>query len=162
MPKSAPRIELTEQERTELETMARKPSTAQGMAMRANIILMAAEGKQNKEIQETLRVNKNVVSLWRNRFRFRRVGGLQDMPGRGRKRTYGHDERLMVIAKGCEKPPVAQTWTVRDLAEALTETGISKSTVGRILKDIDLKPHKVESWLNSKDPDFEPKAAEIC
>ncbi len=99
MPKSAPRIELTEQERTELETMARKPSTAQGMAMRANIILMAAEGKQNKEIQETLRVNKNVVGLWRNRFRFRRVGGLQYMPGRGRKRTYGHDERLRVIAK---------------------------------------------------------------
>ncbi|MFZ0944269.1 MAG: IS630 family transposase, partial [Syntrophobacteraceae bacterium] len=64
MPKSAPRIEVTEQERTELETMARKPSTAQGMAMRANIILMAAEGKQNKEIQETLRVNKNVVGLW--------------------------------------------------------------------------------------------------
>ncbi len=162
MPKSAPSIELTEQERTELEAMARKPSTAQGMAMRANIILLAAEGKQNKEIQKTLGVNKNVVSLWRNRFRFRRTNGLHDMPGRGRKRTYGHDERLKVIAKGCEKPPDAQIWTIRDLAAALAETGISKSTVGRILKDIDLNPHKVESWLNSKDPDFEPKAAEIC
>lgn len=161
MPKSAPRIELTEQERNELETLARKPSTTQAMAMRANIVLMAAEGKQNKEIQKSLGVNKNIVTLWRNRFRYKRVAGLQDMPGRGRKRTYGHDERLKVIAKGCEKSP-AQTWTIRELAAALAETGISKSTVGRILKDIDLKPHKVESWLNSKDPDFEPKAAEIC
>lgn len=72
------------------------------------------------------------------------------------------DERLKVIAKGCEKPPVAQIWTIRDLAAAPAKTGISKSTVSRILKDIELKPHKVGSWLNSKGPDFEPKAAEIC
>ena len=147
MSKSAPKIELTQQERTELEALVRKPSTKQGIALRANIVLMAAEGKQNKEIQKTLGVNKNIATLWRNRFRLKRVAGLHDMPGRGRKRTYGHDERLKVIAKGCEEPP-ARVWTIRELAAALAETGISKSTVGRILKDIDLKPHKVESWLN--------------
>ena len=139
MSRKAPVIGLTAEERKQLEQLVNKPSTAQAISLRARIILLAAGGMANKEIHKALQVNKNVVNLWRRRFHEERLEGLKDRPGRGRKRIYGHDERLKVIAKGCEKPPEAQRW-----------------------KEIDLKPHKVQMWLTSKDPDFECKAAEIC
>jgi transposase len=162
MSRKAPIIELNPDERKELERIVASPSAPQGRAERARIILMAAYGKENREIASTLEIGKNAVTLWRKRFRWERMKGLLDHPGRGRKRKYRHDERLKLIAKSCEKPPEAQNWTIRDLAEAVSDLGLSKSTVGRILKEIDLKPHLVEGWLNSRDPEFDRKAAAIC
>lgn len=162
MSRKAPKIELSIEERQQLQQWVNKPSTPQALSLRAKIILLASKGRENKEIQQILQADKNVVSKWRRRFKREHLEGLRDRPGRGRKRIYGHSERLRVIIKGCEKPQEARRWTVRDLASALVDMRISKSTVGRILKEIDLKPHKVETWLSSRDPEFEPKAAEIC
>lgn len=162
MTRQAVLIELSASEHEELDRMVSSPSTPQGLAMRARIVLLASAGRRNKEIGPSLGVSKNVVTLWRNRFRWERLAGLKDRPGKGRKRKYGHDQRLKVIARSCEKPPEAGRWTVRDLAASLADVGVSKSTIFRILKEIDLKPHQVQGWLTSRDPDFERKAAEIC
>ena len=151
MARQAVRIELSAPERKELDRMVSSPSTPQGLATRARIVLLAAEGRRNDDIGQSLGVGKNTVTLWRNRFRWERLAGLKDRPGKGRKRKYGHDQRLKVIAKSCEKPPEAGRWTVRDLAASLADVGVSKSTTFRILKDIDLKPHHVQGWLTSRD-----------
>jgi len=156
------KIELDAQERGDLENMVNSRMTPQGMAQRASVVLLAEQGKSNDDIARELNVHRNFVSRWRGRFRWKRIEGLKDEPGKGQKRTYGHDARLKVIAKSCEKPPEAQRWTVRDIAAALSDVGISKTTVGRILKSTDLKPHQTEQWMTSRDPDFEAKSAEIC
>jgi transposase len=162
MPRRAPVIELSPSERGELERLTRGGTTPQQMAMRARLVLLAAEGRSNQQIQVALGVSKNVVTAWRTRFRWQRLDGLKDRVGRGRKRTYGHDERLAVIARSCETSATGRVPTVREIAEALAPLGISKSTVGRMMKAIDLKPNTVQSWLTSRDPEFERKAAEVC
>jgi transposase len=162
MPRRALVIELSTSEREELERLTRSGTTPQQMAMRARLVLLAASGRSNQEIEAALGVTKNVVTLWRTRFRWQRLEGLKDRPGRGRKRTYGHDERMAVIARSCEASVTGRAPTVREIAAALAPLGISKSTVGRMMKALDLKPNKVESWLTSRDPEFERKAAEVC
>jgi len=162
MSRRAVQIELSPNERDELERLVRARRTPQQMVMRARLVLMAAEGKNNQEIQAELGVTKNVVTLWRTRFRWERMEGLKDRAGRGRKRTYGHDDRVAVIARSCQPSPGGGAPTVREIAKAMAPLGISKSTVGRMMKALDLKPNKVESWLTSRDPDFERKAAEVC
>jgi len=162
MPRRAPVIELSAMERRELERLTRGGTTPQQMAMRARLVLLAADGRSNQEIQAALGVTKNVVTVWRTRFRWQRLEGLKDRAGRGRKRTYGHDERLAVIARSCETSVAGRVPTVREIAQALAPLGISKSTVGRMMRAIDLRPNKVQSWLTSRDPEFERKAAEVC
>ena len=162
MSRRATRIELTSGEKSTLEKTVRSPSAAQGAVMRATIVLMAAEGLENQEIAQRLNVGKNTVTLWRNRFRWERLAGLRDRPGRGKKRKYGHEERLKVIVQSCEENAIGRPKTIREIADDLSDIGISKTTVGRMLKEIDLKPHKVEGWLTSRDPEFERKAADIC
>lgn len=162
MPRQAVPIELSPAERAELERLTRGGTTPQQLAMRARIVLLAAEGRRNQEIQAAVGVTKNVVTLWRTRFRWERMKGLQDRPGRGRKRTYGHEDRIKVIARSCETSESGRVPTVREIAQALAPLGISKSTVGRMMRALDLKPNKVESWLTSRDPEFERKAAEVC
>jgi transposase len=162
MPRKAPVIELSPEEEKSLVRLAKSATTPQGAAMRARIILLASEGKDNQMISSQLGVGKNVVTLWRSRFRWHRMESLRDTPGRGRKRKYVHEHRLQVIARSCEESELGRPRTIREIAGVLAALGVSKTTVGRMLKEIDLKPSKVESWLTSRDPDFERKAAEIC
>lgn len=105
------------------------------------------------------------MGRWRSRFEKDRLAGLKDAPGRGRPRTYGHDERLRVVAKATSKPPDPEThWSHRLLAEALApELGISASHVGRILADLDIKPHLIRGWITREDnPEFWERAADVC
>lgn len=152
-------IELTIEEKTTLDQLANSRNTPQGMAQRAKIVLLAADGLKNTDIACQLQLETHLVGRWRNRFRWKRLEGLQDEKGRGRKRLYSHDVRFKIITKSCETPPEGTHWTVRELAK---EVNVSKSTVNRILHELDLKPWKVEEWLTSYDPEFEKKAAEIC
>ena len=98
MPRRAPVIELTSEERSTLETMSRSPSAAQRDVLRARIVLLAAEGQRNQQIQQRLEVSKPVVVKWRRRFAAERLAGLVDQAGRGRKRTYDAAVRNRIAA----------------------------------------------------------------
>ncbi len=93
---------------------------------------------------------------WRSRFVARRLDGLIDEAGRGRKRTYGVDVRHLIAATACTDPPpsVGTHWSVRSLAKHL---GVGYSVVHRVLSAESIKPHRFRYWKSSTDPEFEPK-----
>jgi transposase len=132
-------IELTDEEERDLRLVLRTPSAPQEQAMRARIVLRAAEGASNTEIAREIGVSLPTVGLWRRNFSARRMDGLETAPRSGRPREITDDEVQRVLAKTLEPPPDGTThWSVRRLAAA---TGISSSTVHRIWRDHKLKPH---------------------
>ena len=86
MSRAAVTITLSSAERRELESLAGRRKTAQGLARRARIILAAARGLENKAIVEYLGVDANTVGKWRRRFAQRRLDGLYDEPRAGAPR----------------------------------------------------------------------------
>jgi transposase len=152
-------IELTEQEERDLRQVLKTPSAPQEQAMRARIVLRAAEGASNTEIAGEIGVSLNTVGWWRRNFSERRMDGLETAPRSGRPREITDDEVQRVLAKTLEKPPDGSThWSVRRLAAA---TGISSSTVHRIWRDHKLKPHQVRSFKFSKDPELIEKVIDV-
>lgn len=159
MARKAVEIQLTEKEHRELKSIVRKDTSEQRMVLRAQIILLAAEGLRNDKIMEKLDVSKPVVVKWRSRFAQDRLEGLKDAPRPGKPRVYGPEVRIKVAAEAC-KPPKGQThWSTRELAKHIG--GINYTTVHRILKAEKIKPHLYKMWKNSSDPDFEIKMMEI-
>jgi len=85
MPRASPfEIVLTQAERAELETVARRYTAPYYLVMRAKVVLFAAEGMRNKEIGQRLDLPRQVASKWRKRFFAERLAGLEDRPRRGR------------------------------------------------------------------------------
>jgi len=158
MARSLPRIDLTAEERQELERIVRAVTSEQREVLRARIILLADEMHSTQEIMNMLDISKPVVVKWRSRFVENRLDGLGDAPGRGRPRVYGPDIRLKIATEACRPPEGVTHWSTRDLAEHI---GVSHVTVHRVLAAEKIKPHLQEMWLNSQDPDFEAKQAEI-
>jgi transposase len=156
MARRAPQIELSAEERQTLERIMRSPSAEQRKVTRARIVLLAAEGRRNEQIQRMLGVSKPVVVKWRGRFAARRLEGLADEPGRGRKRTYDAQIRHQIAATACSEPPasVGTHWSVRTLSQHL---GVGMSVVHRVLSAESIKPHRFRYWKSSTDPEFEPK-----
>lgn len=159
MPKPLPVINLTMEERQELERVVRADTSEQRAVLRARIVLLADEMRSTEEIMNALRVSKPVVIKWRSRFRENRLNGLHDASGRGRPRTYGPEIRLKIATEACRPPEGSTHWSTRDLAAHIGK--VSHVTVHRILAAEQIKPHRQEMWLNSQDPDFEAKQAEI-
>lgn len=157
-------LEISGAERVELERRVRAHTTAQRMARRCRIVLLAAEGAPNRRIAAAVGMSENQVGVWRRRFEKDRLKGLEDLPRRGRPRTYGHDERLKIVAAVTSQGPEFDSqWSHRLLADYLVELGISASQVGRILADLDIKPHQVRGWLTrTDDPSFWERAADVC
>lgn len=152
-------IELTEDEERALRAVLRTPSASQQDAVRARIVLLAADGASNTEIAGKVGVSLPTVGLWRRNFCQRRLDGLADAPRSGRPREIDDDEVQRVLAKTLERPPDGSThWSVRRLAAA---TGISSSTVHRIWRDHKLKPHQVRSFKFSKDPQLREKVIDV-
>jgi len=156
MSRRAPQIELTFEERRTLESMVRSPSSAQRDVLRARIVLQAAEGQRNEQIQERLGVSKPVVIKWRRRFAAERLAGLGDQPGRGRRRKYDADIRHRIAATACSTPPasVGTHWSIRTLARHL---GVGVAVVQAVLEAESIQPHRFRYWKDSPDPEFEPK-----
>jgi putative transposase len=156
MSRRAPQIELSSEERMNLETIVRSPSAAQRDVLRARLILLAAEGQRNEQIQEKLGVSKPVVIKWRRRFAADRLAGLGDEPGRGRKRKYDAEIRHRIAATACTTPPAAvgTQWSIRTLARHL---GVGVAVVQSVLEAEALQPHRFRYWKDSPDPEFEPK-----
>lgn len=121
---------LDDVERAELTSLASRRSTAQGLALRARIILACAEGEQSKVVAARLGIDPDTVSKWRQRFAERRLEGLRDEPRSGTPRTI-EDARIeaMIVRTLETKPPDATHWSSRGMARA---SGLSVSSVQRI------------------------------
>lgn len=160
MGRAAASIELSAEERRELESLAGRRRTAQGLAQRARIVLLAAEGVENKTIAQRLSVVENTVGKWRRRFAEHRLNGLYDEPRPGRPREIGDDEIAEMIRLTLETTPRKAThWSLRSMAEAV---GHSPSTIHRIWQAFNLQPHRTETFKLSKDPLFVDKVRDIA
>jgi transposase len=156
----APAIDLSSAARTELEKIMRRRTTPLRVSERCRIVLLAAEGLQDKQIAERMRVAPRMASLWRGRYIELGVDSLlKDAPRSGRKPTISAEKVAQVIAKTTQnKPATATHWSRSTMAR---EAGISDSSVGRIWRAHGLKPHRVESFKISNDPDFARKLDDI-
>ncbi|MGI5254187.1 IS630 family transposase [Actinacidiphila glaucinigra] len=135
--------------------------------LRARIVLAAADGVGNAAIARRLGVNVHTVRKWRGRFAMLGLEGLKDAARSGRPRRYDALVRVAVVAAATSAPPLpAALWTHASIAAQVADSvsaPISASQVGRILADLDLKPHKVNGWLTRRDtPDFWDRVYDIC
>ena len=143
-------VVLTDDEREVLERWARRPKSAQALALRCRIVLAAAEGEQSIEIAARLGCSKSTVGKWRGRFARQGLDGLHDEPRPGKPRSIGDEEIERVIVKTLEEsPPNATHWSTRSMAGA---TGMSQSAISRIWRAFGLKPHQTEAFKLSPRP----------
>ena len=155
----AVRIELADSERSELEMRVRRRKVARADAMRAEIVLLAADGMNNCEIAHELGISRLTAGLWRNRFAKRRFDGLCDEPRCGAPRKIGDEKITEVVTKTLETmPPDATHWSTRSMART---SGVSISTVHRIWNAFSLAPHRSETFKLSTDPQFVEKVRDI-
>jgi transposase len=150
---------LDEAERAQLIRWARRAKTAQYLALRAKIVLRCAEGGTNKEAAADLGVDESTVERWRARFIARRLEGLHDERRPGRPPSILLDQVEDVVMATLESTPGKDThWSRASMAR---RTGLSKSTIGRIWKKFDLKPHLQDSFKLSADPFFVEKVVDV-
>ena len=160
MSRVAPPLVVAEDQRVELERLARSQTEPHRVVVRAKALLMAARGEPNTAIAEESGVSVGTVRSWRDRFaikgldKFARVG-----PGRGRKASISQDEvERIVYATRFTKPQGKTHWSCRDMAAA---QGVSPATVQRIWSARGLKPHLVRTFKLSNDKHFEGKLVDV-
>jgi len=152
-------VELNDEDREILQRWARRPSTAQALAMRSRIVLAAAEGATNTEIAARVGCHPNTAGKWRNRFVDAGVDGLHDEPRPGAPRTISDDDVERVIVTTLEQSPKNAThWSTRSMAAA---TGMSQTAVSKIWRAFGLKPHLVDEFKLSPDPLFIEKVRDV-
>ncbi|MBC3844453.1 helix-turn-helix domain containing protein [Streptacidiphilus sp. 4-A2] len=135
-------------------------SCPQAIALRARIVLLAADGPADSAIAAEPGCSEPTVRRWRQRFKRHGVPGVFDRPRSGRPERYGASERLAVIAVATSSHPGAARWTQALAAGHLAERGmaLSRATVHRTLAEAkvrphEVRPHKVRGWLNRADDD---------
>jgi transposase len=154
-----PPLTLSADEQQTLEQWARRRTTAQALAMRARIILGAAQGRPNIALAAELRIKKQTVGKWRARFLDRRLEGLLDEPRPGAPRTITDAQVERVVALTLEsKPADATQWSTRSMAKTV---GMSQTAISRIWRAFALQPHRVETFKLSQDPLFIDKVRDI-
>jgi transposase len=161
MPRGRPLTELavSEEDRAVLTRWAGRPKTAQALALRARIVLAAAEGRSNEAIASGERVTPHTVGKWRRRFLEQGPGGLLDEPRPGAPRTIADERVEAVVVRTLEsKPKDATHWSTRSMARAM---GMSQTSVGRIWRAFGLQPHRAESFRLSTDPLFVEKVRDV-
>src|SRR6266700_5286193 len=153
-------IVLGEETRRILERQSRGRSTAARVVMRSRIVLSAAEGLQNNQIAAEMGIAPRTVSLWRGRYLELGLRGLlKDAARPGRKPSIPASVVAKVIEKTTQSRPANAThWSRSTMAR---EVGVSDSTVGRIWKANGLKPHRIDSFKVSNDPEFSDKLEAI-
>jgi len=152
-------LKLTAEEWQTLQNWARRPKSAQALALRSRIILLCAEGTNNTRVAEQVQVRTQTVGKWRQRFVDRRLDGLLDEPRPGAPRKVGDAEVERALTMTLESTPKDAThWSTRSLAAA---SGLSRSTIGRIWHAFALQPHRSETFKLSKDPLFIDKVRDI-
>jgi transposase len=158
-PKLVP-VELSDDERRTLSGWARRRKTAQALALRSRIVLRCAEGGTIGTAAAELGVSRDTVSKWRSRFLGDRLGGLTDEPRPGRPRTVSDEKVEQVVTAALEQAPSGGDthWSTRSMARS---AGMSQSTVSRIWRTFGLKPHVVQTWKLSTDPQFIDKVRDV-
>ena len=152
-------VVLTQAEKVQLEALAASRSLPHGLVTRARIVLMAAEGRNNIEISETVGLSRISVGKWRQRFVTDRLVGLHDELRPGRPRSVTDEQVAELIRQTLEsKPKNGTCWSCRTMAK---ETGISKDTVKRIWHAFGLQPHRQKHFKLSNDPFFVDKVRDI-
>ena len=141
---------LSETERRTLESWAKRRKTAQGLALRARIVLACADGGPNIAVAARLGVSRATVRKWRTRFLARRLDGLGDEPRPGVPRTITDAQVEEVVVRTLEQVPEGAThWSKRELAR---RAGISPTSVHRIWRAFGLQPWRTEEFKISPDP----------
>ncbi len=153
-------ITLTGTERGQLESWARRHSSAQSLALRCRIILACADPELSRqEIADRVGCNPATVTKWRNRFAQQRLDGLVDEPRPGATRTIGDDIVEQVVIDTLESAPRDAThWSTRSLA---AKHGISHQTVSEIWRAFGLKPWRQDEFKISPDPQLVDKIRDI-
>ncbi|HWQ54648.1 MAG TPA: IS630 family transposase [Bryobacteraceae bacterium] len=152
-------IALSDEERSKLQEWARRPKTAQRLALRARIVLGCADGLENRQVARQLRITDQTVCKWRERFRTARLDGLADEPRPGAPRKISDAQVEALITRTLEAPPPnASHWSTRTMAQVL---GMSQSAVSRVWRAFSLQPHRVETFKLSADPFFVEKVRDV-
>lgn len=156
----ARRIELTQEELRDLRTVVQSTKAERRMMERARVILCWHEGKSFARTEAETGMTQMTINKWRKRYRERGLEGLMDAPRSGKPPKYSAAEKARVIQLATAKPEGGYTnLSQRQIAE---KTGMSQSKVHQLLKQAELKPHKIEYWCGkSTDPEFEPKMLNI-
>jgi transposase len=160
MPFRAKPLLISEEEHDELRQMTLSRSLPAGDVFRARLILMLAQGRSYREIQERLETTAPTISLWKARFEKERIAGLTLIRHPGKKPTVITPKLQAKVLEATRRKPLdgSTHWSCRKLAEYL---GISKDAVHRIWRTAGIRPHRLERYMASDDPDFEKKAAAI-
>lgn len=152
-------VVLNDDERAKLQAWANRPTSSQRLALRARIVLACAQGRDNKDIAQHLRITPQTVGKWRTRFLDHRLQGLADEPRPGAPRSLSDAKVEEVITRTLEsKPDNATHWSTRSMAQRV---GLSQSAIVRIWHAFGLQPHKSETFKLSSDPFFVEKVRDV-
>jgi putative transposase len=162
MPRGRPLkpLKLSRGAREELESLARSRSLPAGLVSRARIVLLCADGADNRAVADKVGTSRQTVGKWRERFRTQGLMGLYDERRPGKPRSIADDEVMALIRKTLDtKPPDGSThWSCRSMADA---TELSKSTVQRVWTAFGIQPHRQKHFKLSTDPFFVEKVHDI-
>jgi len=158
--RQAVEIELTNEERATLESWSKGQRVEVRQALRAQIVLLSAEGMQTKDIAAKLNITRQKAARWRNRFAQDRLEGIRkDAPRGGRSPKLMNEKAAMILnATTNQKPANATHWTVRTLAKHL---GVSRYLVHTVWKNNNIKPHLTKTFKVSNDPRFVEKLVDV-
>jgi transposase len=154
-------LELRDGDRGRLEALTRASTVRAGLATRARIVLLAADGVSNTEIADRTGTSRPTVLKWRGRYEQAGVDGLDDVPRPGRARVIDEVEVLAETLADKGKPPAhlgVTHWSARLMAQQL---GISFASVARIWRKWNIQPHRVETFKFSTDPELEAKLRDV-
>lgn len=152
-------LAITDEQRSELRRWAASRTLPAGDVFRARLILALADGQTYEEIKVTLRTTAPTISRWKQRFEEAGIDGLDPRHKGSEPRVADAVLQARIARKTQQKPADGSThWSCRKMAQAL---GLSKSTVQRVWTQLRLKPHRLDGYMASNDPNFEDKAADI-
>ncbi len=152
-------LSITDEQRGELSKWAQSRTLPAGDVFRARLILALADGQTYRQIMETLQTTAPTISRWKRRFEEEGMAGLDPRHKGSEPRVANAQVQARIARKTQQKPADGSThWSCRKMAQAL---GLSKSTVQRVWAQARLKPHRLDRYMASTDPQFEQKAADI-
>jgi transposase len=153
------KLDISSDDRVQLETWMRSRTVDSGLAKRARIVLLTDEGRVASEVAELVGVSARNVYKWVWRYSEEGLDGLHERKRPGRPRTLDLDQVLEILRKTVEEDPPGSThWSTRLMA---SEAGVSKHQVGEIWKAAGLKPHRIRTFKLSTDPRFAEKVVDI-
>lgn len=159
MARTHEKYKLTAEDHQALESLLRSPKTAQGLVLRARIVLLSGAGQTVPEVAASLGTSTRAVYKWRNRYKANGLDGLKDQPRSGQPKKLTADKIKEVLTMTVERIPKGAThWSVRLMAKA---ADITTWQVRQIWNASDLKPHRLKTFKISNDPNFAEKVVDV-